>query len=129
MALFPTISSGSVMCYSSSFGTEYLTGIVRFVNDSEQRWAERAPLARATLVFADISSYDLSTLQGFWQSYKGMYVDAALSNVFELSFTDASGNSYDWKYCIFEQNDFTATETKPGCFSLSLKVRQVRKNS
>ncbi len=128
MALFPTISSGSVMCYSSSFGTEYVTGVVRFVGSQEQRWAERAPLGRASLIFLDISSYDLSTLQAFWQSYKGAYVDAALTNVFELQFTDASGNSYDWKWVIFESNDFTATETKPGRFSLTLNVRQVRVN-
>ena len=117
------------MYCSSIFGTEYVTGVVRFVNDSEQRWAERAPLARGTLVFTDISSYDLSTLQSFWQSYKGAYVDAALTNVFELAFTDASGNAYDFKNCIFEQNDFKATEMRPGRFSLSLKVRQVRKNA
>jgi len=129
MALFPTLSSGFVFYYSSSFGQEYLSEVVRFVNDSEQRWAERAPLARVTMVFTDISSYDVSVLESFWLSYKGQYVDAALTNVFELQFTDVSGNAYDFKYCIFDQNDFSPTENqKPGRFSLTLKVRQVRKN-
>lgn len=128
MALFPTFSSGASFYYTSSFGQEFLSRVVKFVNDSEQRWAERAPLARVTMVFTDISSYDLSTLEAFWLSYKGSYIDAAMTNVFELTFTDVSGNSYDWKNCYFMTNDFSPMETKPGRFSITLKVAQARKN-
>jgi hypothetical protein len=124
----PVLTSGSVFSLTSSFGQEYVTTVAQFENDSEQRWSEKAPLGRVTAIYRNVSSYDLSTMLKFWNSYKGSFVDQALTSFFEVSFSDTSGNTYLWNYCIFENNDFTYTETQPDRFSFELNIRQVRSN-
>jgi hypothetical protein len=118
MANFPNLKSGQVAMYGTGQTLAYNTGVVQFVNDSEQRWRGMPKLFRGTLSYTDLNGYDLGLLQEFFRSCKGRF-DATWSLAIE-------GQTYN--YLAFDQDDFTYTENLPNRYSCSLKVRQVRPN-
>lgn len=108
-----------------SRGNAYVTRVVRFVDDSEQRWVVRPSLFECVLNLQSMNGHDVSALRTFFNSMKGSYVDAALTNTFSITL---QGTQYD--YCVFAQDDFTITENRgrPNLFDLQLRIRQVRPN-
>lgn len=118
MASFPTLSCGYTTRYPAAHAVEIPSGVIRFEDDTEQRWQRSSPLHRWTLTFNEISAADLSTIRTFWLACKGVYDKT----------WDITVDSVTYSYCTFEDDDFAATETKEGRFTLSLKIRQVRPN-
>ena len=120
---FPTISQGSVAMHPSTINRENLTRVVVFRNGAEQRWPVRVKLARFELNYPHINGYDLSILLKFFSDMKGLYVDGSMSNVFSLTI-----DSVQYDYCVFDQDEMAWTEDRPGIFSTTLRIRQLRKN-
>lgn len=116
MAAFPALRSGVVGMYPATLGAAFKTEVVRFVNDSEQRWATWPGLGDFELVFTDVNGYDLSTLLDFFRSVKGQ---------FDATWT-LTMNGQTWNNCCFLQDDFTFNEVKPERYSVTLKCRQVK---
>ena len=126
MASLPTTSCGSIAKYGSSIGEAFVTGVAKFMNDTEQRWRERAPLGVFTLEYRNVGARDVVVFREFFLAYKGRFVDVALTNVFSI--TDPSVPGQPYNYCVFDQDDFTPEETGPGLYSFTLRIYQARKN-
>ena len=119
MASFPTIRSGSTrVLYPLTRTASYLTRTLQFNNDKEQRWVVRPVLAKFALEYNEINATDLSTLKTFFDSCKGAYD----------STWDITVGGVLYSYMVFEEDDWTATESKPNLWTVRLTLRQTRKN-
>ncbi len=134
MATFPTISSGSMRVqgalaseslamYPATLAHSFITRVITFANDSEQRWTVRRELFAAILQFHDLDGYSLSVLVDFFRTMKGRYVDTALLNVFDITL---GGVNYQW--CSFDQDDLLVEVGQNERYSLQLSIKQLRPN-
>lgn len=122
---FPVLRSGSVAMHPTTISKEYVTDIVQHVDDSEQRWNARGPLTSFSLVFTGINSYDVDALRAFFLSKKGRFVDASLSNTFDI--VDAAIPGSPYHYCYFDQDDLSVTCVGAGNrYNVTLKIGQAR---
>lgn len=115
MAVFPALRSGVVGMYPATLGTAFNTEVVQFCNDTEQRWAAWPGVGDFELVFTDINGYDVSTLLDFFRSAKGQ-LDATWT---------LTMNGRTWNNCVFLQDDFSWSESKPERYTITLKCKQV----
>lgn len=134
MPTFPTLSTGSmrvdtsigsqaIAMFGSSLVTSYLTKVVSFLDDSEQRWTQRGKLFYATLSFKSLNGYDLSILRGFFVSQRGMHISSDLSSTFDITL-----GGVNYKYCVFDQDVFQPTVDSGERYSVDLRIRQIRPN-
>lgn len=114
MAVFPALRSGVVGMYPATLGLMFSTQVVKFVNDSEQRWGTSVGRGDLELVFTDINGYDLSTLYDFFRTAKGQF-----DNTWSIT---VNGQTYT--NCGFLSDAFEVVESKPGRYSITLKIRQ-----
>jgi len=118
MATFPNLKSGKPAMYPATRGRGYMTGTVKFLDQSEQRWKARAPLTRWELTFTGVDGYDLSLVRAFFNSMKGAFD----------STWDVTIGGVLYSNCVFEQDDFSPVEQRNNRHNLTLRFRQVRKN-
>jgi hypothetical protein len=116
MAAFPSVRSGSVALYPVTRAREYLTRVVQFSDDSEQRWRVRHPLARFMLEFNDVNGNELSEILEFWRSMKGRF-DAT----WEIAI---GGQTY--QNMAFDSDDFSFVENRPNRYTVRLSCIQTR---
>lgn len=96
MASFPVLSTGAVAQYPLSFRTTFQTEILKFVDGSEQRYANQATPVRSWVIQLDrLNEGELAALRQFYRLQGG------LTGTF--GFTDpASGTVY--ANCRFDQS-------------------------
>lgn len=116
MAAFPTIRSGAAALYPVTRSREYVTRVVQFADDSEQRWRVRPALARFTLEFTDINGYDLSEILAFWRSTKGRF-----DTTWQITI---DGQTY--QNMAFDSDDFSFIENRPNRYTVRLSCIQTR---
>jgi hypothetical protein len=124
--VLPTLLSGTVTMLPVTFAKAFATGVVKFIDDSEQRWAGRTERSGFLLNYKNVISYDLDTMLAFFIDLKGKYVDTALENTFSI--TDSRIPGQPFNYCFFDQDELEETEVTPGFFNFALKIRQARGN-
>lgn len=112
---FPTLASGSVAKFPTTRAVGFDTEVERFLNDKEQRYANRRALVAFDLVFSSLSAADVATLRTFFETQKGQ-----LDSTWTLAF---DGTTYS--NMVFIHDDFTATEMKPKRWSVRLRCVQV----
>jgi hypothetical protein len=95
------------------------TRVHRALDDSEVRWQSSAPLQRFRLVYSDISSADLTTLQSWFDSVKGGFD----------STWDFTLGGVTYSYCALSEDAFRIQEVNPELFNLTLAFGQVKKSS
>lgn len=129
MASLPLLHSGTTMYFGSTLGVQFGTDVVRFVNDAEQRWRTRTPLAQFSFVYTDVDGYDLSVMREFFYAHKGRFIDVALSNTFEVDSADIPDGPFE--FCYFDQDELSVTESQrfPNRYTFTLNIRQARPNS
>jgi len=111
--------------YPGTIGREYVTDVVQFVNDAEQRWAARQMNAVFKLVYTGVNSYDVNIMREFFVSKKGRLVDSGLTNTFTIADPLIPGTPYN--YCYFDQDDFTTLCMGAGNrYNFVLQIRQAR---
>jgi len=120
MADFPNLKSGQPAMYPATRAKTFRTGVHQFADGSEQRWRAAAPLTGWALEYRDINGYDVSLLRAFFVSTKG-----AFDRTFTIT-VPAGGTQY--QNMAFDQDDFTAAESRPNRWTVTLRLRQVRKN-
>ena len=118
MASFPTLSFGTVALYPLTEVSEYRTSIMPHVDGSEQRWRQRAPLASFVLQLDRISQADKNTVQAFFDTTKGGF-----DSTWDITI---GGTLYS--YMTFEDSGLDVTESEPMRYSMSIRIRQTRKN-
>lgn len=115
---FPILSSGQVAKYPVQRSRTYLTEVVKFINDKEQRWVKRAPLEAFALQFTSLNADDVETLREFFNSQLGMF-----DKTWTLEF---DGVTYE--HMVFAHDEFREEESdKMELFNVTLQCRQVRK--
>lgn len=135
METFPQLSSGSmkvqspltgsaIAMYPASLSNAWVTRVIKFLGDQEQRWVVRRPLFSATLQYHSMNGYDTSLLSSFFSSVTGKYVLPDLSNSFSITL---GSETYD--YCVFDQDEFNVTCNASDSYSFSLKITQLRPNT
>ena len=67
MNQFPTLTSGVICMTPATIGTGFSTRVMRFCDDTEQRWAARGQHGVFVLTFTDISGFDRTTI---WRSIR-----------------------------------------------------------
>ena len=112
---FPTLTSGVVTMTPATIGTGFGTRVMRFCNDTEQRWATRGQHGVFVLALTNISGYDLSNVLDFFRSVKGR---------FDATWT-LTINSTTYSNMALDADDFVVLEQKPNFFTLQVKCRQV----
>ena len=118
MASFPTLSFGGVALYPVTRRIAVPVTVFRSLDDSEQRFKRSAVLNRFTLVFTGLNATNRDTLQTFWNTNKGPY-----DSTWDIT---VGGTLYS--YCCFEDDVLSWRETGAELWSVTLKIRQVRKN-
>jgi len=118
MASFPTLQSGKVTMLPAVREKRHGTEVVRFVNDTEQRWKRHVALSSFELRFRDIDGYDLGNILDFYRSMKGRF-----DSTWDLTLAAVT-----YQYMVFDQDELAWTEAKPDRFSLTVRCKQVRQN-
>jgi hypothetical protein len=97
MAHFPLLKTSAVTQYPSSRSLEFSTGVLRFVDGSEQRYRQmRQPVRRWVLRLSEVSEGELYEMEDFFASRQGQ--------AGSFAFTDPwDGTVYP--DCSFEQDE------------------------
>lgn len=113
---FPTLKSGNTVFYpvvdNQSFGTD----LIRFLDDTEQRWRHRNMLRRFKLTCTDINAYDSALILNFYRSQFGSF-----DSTWSLPFNGATVANL-----AFVQDGFQITENKRNRHTLSFDIIQVK---
>lgn len=111
----PAVRSGAVALYPIVRQSERKTGLIQFMDGSEQRWKQAAPLARFELAYSNINATDRSGIDAFVASQKGAF-DSTWSFALSTTYQDLA----------FEDDSITWTEGPqlPGRYSGSIRFRQ-----
>jgi hypothetical protein len=114
MSAFPTLASGRLAKYPISRTVNKRTGMVSFMDDSEQRWQLPDGPTAFSLAYSNISAADMQTLQDFFAFVKGSF------QPFQFTFLD---DTYD---CVFDQDELVFTENRPNRYSTTVRLKQIR---
>ena len=131
---FPSISSGSMKVigalgsqalakYPSTLEFGYVTRVITFLGDQEQRFLVRGELFSATLQFNGLNSYDTSVLRTFFRSMTGMATSVDLTRTFSITL-----DSVTYNYCVFDQDSFEPEIGRTELTTFELKIKQLRPN-
>lgn len=112
---FPTLKSGNTVWYPLEDTQSFGTGLVKFLDDTEQRWRARRMLRRLKLICQDINAYDSSLILTFWRSQFGM---------FDSTWSITIGSS-TYNNCSFSSDTYQLTENKRNRHTLAFDVIQV----
>ena len=122
MATFPTLSTGSPAKYPFTRGRRQRSTTLVFNDFSEQHFAMGSVLDDIKLVFNDISTADKETIRAFWNSSHGAY-----DTTWSVMVTDTDGSTRTFSNMQFTPGQqFSATNIKPGRWSVTLVARQTR---
>jgi hypothetical protein len=117
MASFPALATGYVGKYPLTRARTYRTGVVRFLDDTEQRFVDRARLEEFLLVFRDLGRPDMLAIRTFWNSMRGRY---------DVSW-DITLKGVTYPNLTFDQDSFEPVENSHHRYTFQFKVRQVKK--
>ncbi len=111
---FPTLKSGNTVWYPLQDTHSFGTGVLRFLDDTEQRWRARLMLRRFKLVCKEVNAYDASLILQFFRSQFGKF-DATWS----LTIGAETINNL-----AFSTDTFQVTEEKRNRVSFIFDVEQ-----
>lgn len=118
-ATFPSFARGVVWLTPAARSLAAPTRVLRFLNDQEQRWRSADYQESWSLTYTDLLFSEITAIRNFFVTVKGAY-DATWTFPFE---------STNYTLMCFDQDEFTAEESSPGRWSVSLKVRQTAKSA
>jgi hypothetical protein len=115
MAHFPLLKTSAVTQYPSSRSLEFSTGVLRFVDGSEQRYRQmRQPVRRWVLRLSEVSEGELYEMEDFFASRQGQ--------AGSFAFTDPwDGTVYP--DCSFEQDELDLLVFGEGRSAATLIIR------
>lgn len=123
MKVYGTLANNAIMKYPSTLEYSYVTRILQFVGDQEQRFLVRGELFGALLQFRDVNGYDMSIVRDFFRSMRGMAASVDLTHTFGIVIDGVTYN-----YCVFDQDDISPEISRAELFSFDLKIKQLRPN-
>ena len=116
MASFPALASGYATVYPLARGLTWATRVLRFGDDTEQRFSLGAGRQRLTLAFEGLRKADADLIRTFHSTVKG-----AFDTTWDITVDGVTiGN------LAAESDDLEVTETSLGRYSVRLACRQVK---
>lgn len=116
---FPTLKSGNTVFYPLKRTHSFGTGLLRFMDDSEQRWRSRNMLNRFELVLNNVNGYDSSLVLKFWRSQFGKF-----DSTWDLTI---GGTLYS--NLAFDSDEYEKIEEKNNRHTLKFPVVQTRSSN
>lgn len=123
MKVYSPLSNSAIAMYPATLTNAFVTRVIKFLGDQEQRWVVRQALFNCTLQYHQVNGYDLAIIKNFFSATGGKYVSPDLSNTFSLSL-----NGEQYNYCVFDQDLFSAQVDGSETYTFSLMIKQVRPN-
>jgi hypothetical protein len=106
MAQFPLLKTNAVTQYPSSRSAEFSTGVLRFVDGTEQRYRQmRQPVSKWILRLSDVSEGELYDVEDFFASRQGQ--------TGSFVFTDPWDGT-EYPDCSFERGHDSDHTKQPG---------------
>ncbi len=99
----------------ATLGSGFATRVVRFCDDSEQRWVTRSPYSTFVLLLKDINGYDLSQVLAFFRTVQGRY-----NATWTLTI-----NGTTFPTMMLDSDDLLAVENRQNLYTLQIKCRNV----
>lgn len=118
MASFPTLTTGAAVLHPLQQAIHAPARVLEFGDYTTQRFPLSAPLRRMTLQLDGISYTDYVSVRNFFEARNG-----AFEATWDIT---VSGSTYS--YMAFDADELAAVENTDRQFSISIPVRQVRKN-
>lgn len=118
MASFPTLTTGAPVLLGLQLAYHTPCRALQFGDMSEQRFVLSAPLQRLTLRLDGLNITDYVAVRDFFEARKG-----AFDATWDIT---VSGTTYS--YLAFDTDELVAVENVDRQFTITLPVRQVRKN-
>ena len=99
----------------ATLGSGFATRVIRFCDDSEQRWVTRCPYSTFVLLLKDIDGYDLSQVLAFFRTVQGRY-----NATWTLTI-----NGTTFPTMMLDSDDLPAVENRQNLYTLQVKCRNV----
>jgi hypothetical protein len=123
MRVYGALASQAMAMYPATLSHRFITRVLKFVNDSEQRWTVSGELFSCVLEFSHLSGYDFAQILGFFQTMRGAYIDAALLNTFSITI-----DSVPYYWCVFDQDSIQDETGVDESHAFKLAIKQLRPN-
>ena len=118
MASFPKLSTGALAQYGSSYTLAFQTRVIRYVDGSEQRYADRGtPVRRWTIALRQLTPGELAAVQEFFREQRGREGT--------FSFTDPWTDS-EHTTCCFDADVLETQANDELNASATLVIREVK---
>ena len=115
MADFPLLKTSAVTQYPSSRSTEFSTGVLRFLDGSEQRYRQmRQPVRKWVLRLSEVGEDELFEIEDFFTSRQGQSGSFAFTDPWD-------GTIYP--DCSFEQDELDLRLMGEGRTAATLIIR------
>lgn len=118
MASFPTLTTGAAVLLGVQLAYRTPCRSLQFGDMSQQRFVISATLQKLTLQLDGLNLVDYVQVRDFFEACKG-----AFDATWDLTI---SGTTYS--YLAFDTDELSAVENVDRQFTITLPVRQVRKN-
>ena len=111
MAEFPLLKTSAVTQYPSSRAAEFVTGVLRFVDGSEQRYRQmRQPVRRWLLRLTEVSEGELYEIEDFFASRQGQAGSFAFTDPWDgVVYPDCSFDQDELDLQLIAEDRATAT--------------------
>lgn len=119
---WPWVSGGTSRLHSGHYplrrNVTFQTGLVQFVNGSEQRWKERGTQNEFTLEYQDLHVTDKQSLNSFVAQI------GAGEGLFHFDMFSGAGMRWGYSYCRLIDDSFTWTQEHEGGWNGTIRFRQ-----
>lgn len=118
-SVFPSFARGNVWLSPAARSLAAPTRVLQFLNDQEQRWRAADYQESWSLTYSDLLFTEVTAIRNFFVTMKGAY-DSTWTFPFDGT---------NFTLMCFDQDEFTAEETSPMRWNVSLKIRQTQKSA
>lgn len=118
MSTFPTPFAGVSALYPVTQAKRFPVAILKWDNLTETRYRQSAGISSFVLELAQVTKAEKDLIVDFFETCKGSF-DATWS-------ITLGADTYD--HMAFAEDKLTATESTNGLWSMSVAIRQTRKN-
>lgn len=117
------LASQAIAMFPAVLASSFSTKVIKFLNDTEQRFVANDKLFSCTLQYHAVDPYDMNLIRKFFNDMDGMYISNDLLHSFSITIDGSTYNN-----CGFGQDILNIEENRGGTYSFELKILQVAPN-
>jgi hypothetical protein len=118
MASFPKLSTGALAQYGSAYELGFRTRVIRYVDGSEQRYADRGAALRSWIIaLSQLTPIESAALKAFFREHRGREGT--------FSFTDP-WTGIEYPACRFDRDAIALKAIDELSASATLVIREVK---